>query len=129
MCFIDRVAQQALQSVPGGEDLPQRPLVGDAAFAVDRDTLGHLDAEILGAGATCLKRIEQFRMTRDAGAATDQFDAGALVDVDVPADLAQERGGEQSRHRAANNDGASLCAPVCAAKRGRTRHGAAILMQ
>ena len=61
---IDGLAQQALQAVPGGEDLPQRPLVGDAAIAVDRDALRHLDAKILGAGAARFQRIEQFRMRR-----------------------------------------------------------------
>ena len=106
--FIDRVAQQTLEPVPGGEDLPQRPLVGDAAVAVNRDAFGNFDAKILGAGAACFERVQQFRMTGDAGAAADQLDAGALVDVDVPADLAQERGGEQPRHRAANYDGASF---------------------
>ena len=127
--FVDRVAQQTLEPVPGGEDLPQRPLVGDAAIAVNRDALGNFDAKILGPGAACLKRVEQFRMSGNAGAAADQLDLGALVDVDVPADLPQERGGEQPRHRAANNDGASLCASIGAARRGRTRHGAAILLQ
>src|SRR5581483_10096191 len=32
---IDGGAQQPLQAVPGGEDLPQRPLVLDAAVAVE----------------------------------------------------------------------------------------------
>src|SRR4029077_14989236 len=121
--FIDRIAQQALEPVPGGEDLPQRPLVGDPAIAINRDAFRNFYAKILGAGATRFQRIEQFRMTGDSGAAADQLDAGTLVDVDVPFDLPQERGGEQPRHRAANYDGASFGAT----RRGRTRHCAAIL--
>ena len=93
---IDGVAQQPLQPVPRGEDLPQRPLVGDAAVAVDRDALGHLDAEILGAGAARLQRFEQFRMAGDAGAAADQFDARALVDIARPS-----RSGAGTRRRTA----------------------------
>src|SRR6478752_7364957 len=82
---VDGGAQQPLQPVPRGEDLPQGPLVGDAAVAVDGDALGHLDAEIVGAGAARRERVKQFGMTGDAGAAPDQFDAGALVDVGLPA--------------------------------------------
>ena len=52
------------------------------------------------------ERVEQFGMRGDAGAAADQFDARALVDVAIPADLAQECGAEQPRHRAADDDGA-----------------------
>ena len=36
---IDGLAQQPLQPVPGGEDLPQRPLADDAAVAVEGDAL------------------------------------------------------------------------------------------
>src|SRR5581483_3458877 len=116
---IDGGAQQPLQAVPGGEDLPQRPLVLDAAVAVERDALGHLDAEPLGAGAARGQRVEQLGMAGDAGTAADQLDPGALVDVDLPADLAQEGGGEQPRHRAANDDGPPMAA---ARKGGWTRH-------
>ena len=81
---------------------------GDAALTVERDALGYLDAEILGAGAGRFERVQQFGMCRDAGAAADQFDVRAFVHIDVPADLAQERGAEQSRHRAADDDGAAF---------------------
>src|SRR6185437_4232076 len=107
---VDGGVQQPLQPVPGGEDLPQEPLVGDAAVAVDGDALGHLDAEIVGAGAARRERVKQFGMTGDAGAAPDQFDAGAFVDVGLPADLSQEGGREQPGHRAADDDGAALAA-------------------
>src|SRR6266540_5421635 len=114
----DGFAQQALQPVPGREDLPQRPLAGHAAVAVDRHALGNFDAEIARAGAAGLQRVEQFRVRRDAGAAADQFDRRTLVDVGLPADLAQERRGEQARHRAANDDGTALATGF----RGRRRH-------
>ena len=107
---IDGRAQQALQPVPRSEDLPQRTFFGDTARAIDSDTPGHFDAEVRGAGAARLQGLQQFGMAGDAGAAADQLDARALVDVDVPADLPQERGGKQPRHRAANDDGPPLAA-------------------
>ena len=54
---IDGRAQQALQPIPRGQDLPQRPLGGDAALPVDGDALRHLDAEVAGAGAALLQRV------------------------------------------------------------------------
>jgi hypothetical protein len=119
--FVDGRAQKALQAVPGGQYLPQRPLVCDATRAVDGDALGHLDAEHIGAGAARFQRLQQFGMPGDAGAATDQLDIRALVDIHVPSDLAQECRGKKPRHRAANND-----SPSVAAARGSPRHGRTI---
>ena len=95
VCRIDGRTQQALQLVPRRHDLPQRPFFGHAAQAVERDALGNLDAEVLGAGAGRVERLEQFWMRGDAGAAPDQFHVRAFIDVGVPADLPQERRGEQ----------------------------------
>src|SRR5262249_12953245 len=47
---IDGLAQEPLQPVPGGEDLPQRALADDPTVAVDGDALLDLDAEIARAG-------------------------------------------------------------------------------
>ena len=116
--FVDGRAQQPLQAIPGCEDLAQRPLVGDAAFAVDRDALGYLDTKILGAGAAGFQRFKKFRVAGDAGASANQFDARPLIDIHVPAYLPQECGGEQPGHRAADDDGPSLGATGG----GRTRH-------
>jgi len=88
--------------------LSQRPLAGDAAMPVERDALRHFDAERAGAGAAGAERMQEFRMHRDTGAAADEFDRGTLVYVAIPADLAQERGGEQSRHRTTDDDGPAL---------------------
>ena len=88
--FVDGRAQEALQAVPGAQDLPQRPLIRDAALAVYCDTLGNLDAEHFGAGAARFQSFHEFGVPGDAGAAADQLDRRSLIDVDVPADLAQE---------------------------------------
>src|SRR4029078_653842 len=117
--FVDGRAQEALQAVPGAQDLPQRPLIRDAALAVYCDALGHLDAEHFGYGAARLQRFHELGVSGDARAAPDQFDIRTLVDVDVPTDLPQECCGKKSRHVAANND-----SPSIAAARRSPRHGA-----
>jgi len=45
-----------------------------------------------------------------SSAAADELDAQALEHVDLPPDPAQERRGEQARHRAADDDGAPAAA-------------------
>ena len=79
-----------------------------SAVVVDRDALGYLDTKVLGAGPARFQSFKEFRVAGDAGAAADQFDARALIDGHVPADLPQERRGEEAGHRAANDDGAAL---------------------
>src|SRR5580693_1086765 len=101
---IDSRAQQPLQTIPRGQDLAQRPLRGDAALPVDGEPFWYFDAEIVGSGAAALQRLQQFGVRRDAGAAADELDRRALVDVDIPADPPQESGAEQARHRTADND-------------------------
>ena len=46
---------------------------GDAARPVDSEAPRDLDAEVFGAGAAAIERVEQFRMGGDAGAAADQL--------------------------------------------------------
>src|SRR5262249_36220500 len=74
-------------------------------------------AEVAGASAALAKRVQQLRMGGDTGAAADQFDRRAFIDVGLPPVLPQERRGKQAGHRAADDDGATL------APRGkRNRH-------
>ena len=101
---IDGRAQQPLQTIPRGQDLAQWPLRGDAALPVDGEPFLYFDAEVVCSGAAALQRLQQFRVGRNAGAAADELDRRALVDVDVPADPPQERRAEQPRHRTADDD-------------------------
>ena len=80
----------------------------DIAAKIERDPFVDRDAEVLGAGAAGLQCRQQFGVRGDAGAAPDQFDAGALIDIGLPADLAQERRGEQAGHGPTNDDSAPL---------------------
>src|SRR5262249_47275156 len=123
---IDGLAQEPLQPVPGGENLRQVFLCDHVAVAVESDAFLDLDAEVAGAGAALVKRVQQLRMGGDPGAAADQFDRRALIDVGVPPLLPQERRGKQAGHRATDNDGATP-APRRRGKRNRhlldrTRH-------
>ena len=102
----DRLAQQALEPVPGRQDLLERALADDAPLGVDGDAPVDGDAEVARARSAQLERLQQFRVAGDAGAAADELHRRALVDIGVPADLAQEGRGEEARHRAADDDGA-----------------------
>src|SRR5262249_10081231 len=105
--LVDGPPQELLQAIPGCEDLPQPPLVGDAAFAVDRYALGYLDTKILGAGPARFQGFHELGVAGDAGAAADQFDGRPLIDVHVPSNLPQERRRKEAGHRAANDDSPS----------------------
>src|SRR5262249_26242251 len=103
---LDGCAQQALEPVPRGEDLPQVALADHTTRAVDGDPLVHRDPEVAGAGAAPFEPLQELGVPGDAGAAPAQLDCGTFEHAHVPADLAQERGGEQARHRSADDDGA-----------------------
>src|SRR5262249_12808538 len=89
---------------PGGEDLRQMLFGDDASVAIEGDAFFNLDAEVPGPGAALLQGLQQFRMGGNSGAAADQFDRRALIDLGAPADLPQERRTEEARHRAADDD-------------------------
>src|SRR6266436_7922167 len=97
------------QPVPGRDDLKQW-LFGDyIALAVERDPFVDNDADIDGASAAFVQSLQQFQMGgKDADPAADKFDRRALIDIDLPADPAQKRRGEQARNRAADDDGAAI---------------------
>jgi hypothetical protein len=105
------VAQQPLQPVPGGQDLRQVFRCDDAAVAVEGDARLHMDPEVAGPGAALLEGVDQFRMRGDACSPPDEFHGRALVDIHLPADLAQERRREQPRHGAADDDGTAPVPP------------------
>ena len=108
---VDGFAQQPLQTVPRGQDLRQALFRDHPPGAVERDAPLHRDAEVARSGAALLQRFQQFRMCGDAGAAADQVNGGAFIDVCVPAHLPQKCRGKQAGHRTANDDGAAP-APV-----------------
>src|SRR5581483_3821099 len=107
---VDRLAQQPLHPVPRRMDLRQVHLGDDASLAIEPDAPFAVDAEVAQARAALLERFEELRVGRDAGAAADQLDRRALVDVGVPSQPREERGDEETRHGAADDDGAPFAA-------------------
>jgi hypothetical protein len=105
---IDGLPQQVLEPVPGGEDLRQPLLGDDLAVAVERDALVDLDPEVTQTRPAARQRFEELRMGRDSCAAPHELDSRSFIDVHVPTDLPQERRGEETRHRAADDYGAAL---------------------
>jgi hypothetical protein len=78
-CWIDGLAQEPLQAVPGCKDLPQWPLSCNGAVAIKRHALGHFYAEIPGPSTAFFKGVQEFRMSRYPRAAPDQLDRGSLL--------------------------------------------------
>src|SRR5262245_47789036 len=113
---VDGLAQEPLQAVPGGEDLRQVFLCDHAPVAVESNALLDFDAEVARTGAARAKRVQQLRMGGDPGAAADQLDRRALINVCVPPLLPQERRSKQAGHRSADDDGAT---PARRGKRNR----------
>src|SRR4029450_9978974 len=57
-----------------------------------------------GASATLFQRLQEFGMGGNARAAADELDRRALIDIDLPSDLPQERRAEEARQRATDDD-------------------------
>src|SRR5262245_16854026 len=102
--LVDGRSHERLQPVPRRENLREALFSDDATIAVERDPFFHLDAEVAGAGAALLQRFQQLRVSGDPGAAPNQLDRRALIDVNVPPLPPQERRGEEAGHRATDND-------------------------
>src|SRR5437773_992602 len=102
---IDALPHQALEPVPGGESLRQPLLGDDLAVTVERDALVDLDPEVPQTRPAARQRFEELGMGGDPCAAAHELDSRSFIDVDVPTDLPQERGGEETRHRAADDYG------------------------
>src|SRR5438552_6676507 len=100
--------QRAINACPVRHDLVDALRVHGVAVAIEADALGHADAEpVVDLDAEPAQRIEQRAVRADSRAARRELVGDALVDVDLPAELLQEAGGEQAAERAADDDGAA----------------------
>jgi hypothetical protein len=68
--LIDRVAEEALQPVPGGKNLRYADFSNNAPVAIESDPPVNLDSEAAGSGAAFVKRRQKFWMAGDTSAAT-----------------------------------------------------------
>ena len=100
--------QHAEHAVPGGERLRTNEIAGDRARSVEGPAHGDIDAEVparIAAGRA--QHRAHLGMRDDAGAAADEADVDALIDVGFPSRAAQQDGREQAAHGAADHQ----CAP------------------
>ena len=108
--------QHAEHAVPRRRGLRARIFAGERARSIERPAHGDLDAEIrarIAAGGA--QHRAHFRMRHDAGAAPDQPDVDALIDVDLPAGAPQQDGrrtGRSWNHRSRGRGPVSMrCGP------------------
>ena len=99
--------QHAEHAVPRRERLRTDEIAGHRARAVERPPHGDVDAEILAwIAARRAQHRAHFLMRDDAGAAADEPDIDALVDVGLPSRAPQQDGGEQTAHGPADHQSA-----------------------
>ena len=101
--------QHAEHAVPRRERLRTDEVPGHGAGAVERPAHGDIDAEVLARIATGgAQHCAHLFMRDDAGAASDQPDVDAFVDVGLPSGAPQQDGREQAAHGAADHQGAPM---------------------
>ena len=81
----ERIAQHAVDALPGGQHLRAFDRGRGAAVAVEDLARGHGDAEIAGIEPERVEPRDQFGLRHDAGAAAGELAADALENIDVPA--------------------------------------------
>ena len=104
----ERIAQQAVDALPGGEHLGAFELQRRPASPVQDAARRHGDAEVSGVEAERVEPRDQFGLGDDAGAAAGQLLFDALENIDVPAAAGQHDAGQQPTHRAADDQRAAL---------------------
>ena len=104
----ERIAQHAVDALPGGQHLRAGDGGGGAAVAVEDLARGHGDAEIAGIEPERVEPRDQFGLRHDAGAAAGELAADALENIDVPAAPMQHDAGQKPAHRAADDQRAAL---------------------
>ena len=109
-------AEHAEDAVPGGHGLGAVQHAEDGAVGPEGDAAMDLDAEAVERKAEAFEDAPELRVGDDAGTAAGEGDVDTLADVHGPAVLAEEVGGEQAAHGAADDD----CAPGGAAGFGHT---------
>ena len=104
----ERVAQHAVDALPGGQHLRAGDGGGRAAVAVEDLARGHGDAEIAGIEPERIEPRDQLGLRHDAGAAAGELAADPLENIDVPAAPIEHDAGQKPAHRAADDQRAAL---------------------
>ena len=99
-------AQHAENAIPRSDDLRTGERGEEMAGGIESFAPGDGHAKVFGGiEAAGLNDGAKLGMRDDARATPGKFNAGALANIDGPAELAQKERGEKSGHGAADNDG------------------------
>jgi hypothetical protein len=115
----ERIAQHAVDPLPGGENLRACELCSEPAGRIEDFSGGDLDPEVGRIDAEPPQRRDQIRLRDDAGAAAGEFALDPLEHGDVPAGPAQQQRSQEAAHGAAGDERAPLARP---GQFARSRH-------
>ena len=118
----ERIAQQAVNALPGGQHLRTCDRAGHVAVAVEQLTRRDLHAEIAHVEAQRGQPRDQLGLGHDPGAAAGKLVLDTLEDVDRPAAPMQHGGGQKPAHRAADDQDAPLGTALAAFLGAASRH-------
>jgi len=104
----ERVAQHAVDALPGGQYLRAGDSGGGAAVAIEDFARGHGNAEIACIEPERVEPRDQFGLRDDAGAAAGKLAADPLENIDVPAAPIKHDAGQKPAHRAADDQRAAV---------------------
>src|SRR5262245_9112315 len=105
------VAQQAIDALPGSQDLRGFDFMRQPSLRIDDLARRDVDAEILGSKPKRAQPLNQFVLRHDARAAPGQLAVHPFENIDVPPGPAQQKPSEQAAHRAADDYCAFLPSP------------------
>src|SRR4030095_1659137 len=106
-----RIAQQAVNPLPRGEHLRTFEFMRQPALCIENFAGCDLNAKVLCSEAEPTQPFDQFPLGDYPGAPAGQLALHTLVDIDVPAGAPQQKPGEQSAHRTADNQCALSVSP------------------
>ena len=99
-----RIAQQPVDTLPGGQNLGTFEFRGHATGRIEDFAGRDLDPEIGWIDVDPAHRLDQVGLGDDAGATPREFALDPLEDVDLPAGAPQQQRGQEAAHRAADDE-------------------------
>ena len=100
-------AHNAVNTIPARNNLLVFKGFDHSAALVERNAVGHVDAQIADIRSDPKQRLDKLLMGHDARSAARQLDVRTLVDGDLPALALQGRSGKEAPDGAPCHDGTS----------------------
>jgi hypothetical protein len=104
----ERIAQHAVDALPGGEHLRAFERHGDAAGAIEDFSRRHGNAEIAGIESERVQPRDQLGLGDDAGAAAGKFLFDALENIDIKTAPVKHDPGQKPAHGATDDQRTAL---------------------